>query len=413
MPTAQRVFERFLNREAARKLASRFVRAMSYDEAKRTLGISPRDNPSPDEVTKRYRERIKETMRTSPGAAKTQEEFKDLNIAKDTLLGQFDRRRPDGSPNTPDAAPPSPRNGPRTPPGGGFNPEDEFRRKKEEPAPMPEGVPFAAALSGLGNVDWKILTTGYWGYDVVVETEEPRTTYFAYTAEFILVGRTDSHYVFAKMTKKTNARGSSTYEVKDKFARWEAFKTGFPIERDLLKLAPKVISALRERARGGRTKFSVIEGTLTEDRMNNFRGTLSLPDAVAGSGILADGANDSSLKGRKVQVELEPVHNKEKHKALRDSGSREWHHGYDWFVYVNGKKYELDEREVEGLQKTYILISVFSYDYDKGKKNLTRLRGTRMKMGPRAALEALAKALKSGPLKDKIQQVADSFPAEK
>lgn len=410
MSAAHRVFRRFIDQQAAGKVASRFLRAMSRDEAKRTLGISPRETPTAEEVTKRYRERIKETMRSSPDAAKSQEEFKDLNIAKDTLLGQFDRKEPGKGPNAPETR--SPHHPPRQPPGG-FNPEDDVRNKKqpEEPPPVPVGVPFAAALSGLGHVDWKILTTGHWGYDVLVESEEPRQVYFAYTAEFILMGRTDSHYVFAKMTRKINRRGTSVHEDKNVISRWDAFKSVIPLDRDLLKFAPKAIASLREQARGGRAKFMVIDGTLTEEKLSRFRGNLSLPDAIAGSGILAEGANTSTLKGRKVQIEVEPILNRAKRDAWKASPDynetrADLHLAYDWFVYVNGKKHQLSDAELARLKKNYFLFALYSYDYE-GKKNLTRLRGSRLfKMSAKEALQKLAEALDPGPVRAAAEEAA-------
>jgi hypothetical protein len=232
--------------------------------------------------------------------------------------------------------------------------------------------------------------------------------YLAYTADFILIGRTQSHYVFAKLTRKTNRRSSGNQKAE--VARWQALKIERPDTADLLKLAPKVIVGLREKAHGGRPKFSVLDGTLTEDKLEHIRGTLSLPDAIIGSGILADDAPGvGGLKGRKVQIELEPVYSRDKHKVLKDNKAREWHLGYDWYLYINGKKSELNEREIEGLKKNHILSAVFSYDYGNGKKNLTRLRGGTMKFSPKEALEQLIKALDPGPARDAVAKAAEAF----
>lgn len=409
MPVAQRIFQRFFDQRTARQVTSRFVWAMSRDDAARTLGLDPRKFPTDADVVERYRAKIKDVMRSSPNAAQTQEEFKDLNIAKDTLLGQFDRKRPGDGPNAPETRAQRP----------DFK-QDDFRqddwqddsrrtkKEPEEPAPIPEGEPFTAALQGLGNVDWKILSNGYWGYDVVVETEgPPRKVYFAYTADFILIGRTHSHYVFAKLSKKTNSRHGSR-EHTNEVARWQTLKIERPTTTDLLKLAPKVIAGLREKAHG-RAKFSVLEGTLTETMLDYSRKTLSLADAIIGSGILGDDSPVGGIKGRKVQIELEPIYNRDKHKVLKDNKSREWHLGYDWYLYINGKKSELNEREVEGLEKHYILSAVFSYNYENGKKNLTRLRGGTMKFSPKDALEQLVKALDPGPSRDAVAKAAEAF----
>ncbi len=416
-PTAHRVVRRFLDQRTARKVASRFVWAMSLQEARRILEIPKGEQPSDDEIRKLYSERIRKVIKDSPGARTDSEAFKELNIAKDTLLGQFESKRP-GQPNAPEP------DGVRR-----RDPRDDRRvdRDDDPPPPTPEGMPFSSALSSLGNVEWKILTTGHWGYDVLVDAQSDivkmaedaredarRSVYFAYVGEYILVGSTDTHYVFAKLTRRRNVRNIGN---KGEIIRWDSFKTAIPISENLVKRAPKVIEKLRGKTRG-RPKFMVLEDKPTEERLEKFRGTLSLADAIAGSGILPEGADTSGVDGRKAQVEVEPVLNREKFKAWKaDPTKRQFEHmGYDWYIYVNGRKTELSADEVMKLQKNHFLMAVFSYDYSKGKKNITRLKGggrRSLKPGAKESLGMLADGLDSGPLRTTVEQAAEAAPEAK
>ncbi len=416
-PTAHRVVRRFLDQRTARKVASRFVWAMSLQEARRILEIPKGEQPSDDEIRKLYSERIRKVIKDSPGARTDSEAFKELNIAKDTLLGQFESKRP-GQPNAPEP------DGVRR-----RDPRDDRRvdRDDDSPPPTPEGMPFSSALSSLGNVEWKILTTGHWGYDVLVDAQSDlvkmaedaredarRSVYFAYVGEYILIGRTDTHYVFAKLTRRRNVRNIGN---KGEIIRWDSFKTAIPISENLVKRAPKVIEKLRGKTRG-RPKFMVLEDKPTEERLEKFRGTLSLADAIAGSGILPEGADTSGVDGRKAQIEVEPVLNREKFKAWKaDPTKRQFEHmGYDWYIYVNGRKTELSADEVMKLQKNHFLMAVFSYDYSKGKKNITRLKGggrRSLKPGAKESLGMLADGLDSGPLRTTVEQAAEAAPEAK
>lgn len=403
MAVASRVFRRYLDQSTARRVVARLFWAMSRDQAKRVLNL--RGEPSEDEVNQAYRARVHETIRKPGGVAGNEAELKDLNIAKDTLRGQFDRKDPgSGAPNAPEG--PGRSQGRPPPP-----PREE--EPPMPPPPPPDGEPFAAALHGLGNVDWKIATEGKGGSEPIYEEGfEPgnRKLYWLETDVFILVGRTDSHWVFAKLERRMHTR--KDHRDKTVLVRWVAEKVTQPADKDLLKVGPKVIKGLREGAYRN-ARYAVIEGTLTEDNIAKKvrQSRLLFPDAVLGSGILGEGAPEPA--GRKVQVELEPVLNREKYKAVQAAGTRDWHLAYDWFVHLNGKKSQLNDGEVDALSKTHLFIGVFGYDYSKGKKNLTKLRGSRFKMGPSFALRELARALDPGPTKDAVQRAADSFPEAK
>lgn len=408
MTVASRVSERFLDQETARRVAHRVLFAMSDSEAKKVLKFHVKDRPTREEINDKFRALVKQTIQQNPGAGADQAELRDLNIAKSTLLGELDRAnwRPEDE-------------------HGNRAPVREVRKKEwtrvpnepDEPPPVPEGEPFAAAMSGLGHVEWKIMTDGEYKYDVLVEPDGPgkglvvvtaadevrRKVYFANRAEFILIGRDANHYVFGKLIRRHNSRSNTgSAEV----VRWLSSKEVYPLSKDLLKLAPKVVKELRGKGRRV-AKFKVIEGTLTENDFKHFRGTLSLPDAISGSGILAEGADTSALQGRKTQVEIEPILNKEKWKAWKANPAlrADEHLAYDWVVYINGKKHALSENEVVRLKKNYFLFALYSYDY-QGKKNLTRLKGGGFKMPAKEALEKLAEGLDSGPVKSTVESAA-------
>lgn len=400
MAVAHRVSRRYLDQRTARQVVARLVWAMSRDQAKRVLKLPDNPEPSETDINRAYRALVTQAIRENPGAAADQTALTELNIAKDTLRGQFDRHRREG-PNAPE---------PSTPP----NSRTRERPREEEapppdPPPVPPGDPFTVMFHSLGNVDWKIATGGAHKSEYIVESEgPPRKGYWLESDDIILVGKTDTHYIFAKITR----RHSSRQDHRDKtfFVRWEGFKMARPIDaHDLMKLAPKVIKGMREGAHGV-AKFSVLEGTITEENIQKQvrRTRLSFPDAALGSGLLAEGGAEAPTD-RKLQIELEPIQNREKWKAVKDSGAvGKWYRGYDWFVHVNGKKTQLNEDEVEGLERTYILSGVFGYDFKK-KINLTRLRGGRMKYGPKDALEQLAKALHPGPLRETVLKAAQAF----
>jgi len=162
-------------------------------------------------------------------------------------------------------------------------------------------------------------------------------------------------------------------------------------------------------------KFRVLDGTFHEKDLS-IRAGLSLKDAIIGSGAMP--AESTGLKGRKMVVTVEPIQTKDSYKAYKDyiaaGGSKQdTYRAYNWLVEVNGKGRSLDMAEVAALDKNYFLSAVFSYDYSKGRKNISNLRGGRMSAGAAEALKLLHKALHGGPLKEQVGEAAIQMAAQK
>lgn len=404
MALARRVFRRFLDYETARRVVARLIWGMSRDRAKEVLQLPRSGDPSDAEIDAAYRKLVRDAIRSNPGVAKNQEALKELNIAKDTLRGQFDRKNPGTGPNAPEQG--RQQNQYRPPP-----PPPRPSDKDWRPPPPPDGEPFAAALHGLGNVDLRIMTEGQRTSEPIYEPdwsrENTQGVYWRDTVDYILVGKTATHWVFAKLQQCTHSRRD--VRAREIPARWTAMKVTMPVDKDVLKGGPKVIKALREGARRV-AKFAVIEGTLTEENIaRQVRSSrLSFLDAVIGSDILGSGA--SAPTNRKIQVELEPVYNRAKRQDAAELRAllphMNWDHlEYDWFVFINGKKTQLNNGEVNTLARSSLLRLVFGYRYDKGKRNLTRL-----KKEPRFVLEELARVLDPGPTRDAVLKAAEAFP---
>lgn len=72
---------------------ARLFFAMSMEQAKILLGFPPGSSPNRDEVTKAYRARIIENKGLHPDLGGDQTELVQLNVAKDTLIGQLTPER--------------------------------------------------------------------------------------------------------------------------------------------------------------------------------------------------------------------------------------------------------------------------------------------------------------------------------
>jgi hypothetical protein len=162
-------------------------------------------------------------------------------------------------------------------------------------------------------------------------------------------------------------------------------------------------------------KFLVLDGTVTLADLKK-RADLSLKDAILGSGAMAAGES-KGLQGRKKMVTIEPIFDREKWKKLKEEQGRVMGdvaaHAYNWIVEVNGKGRSLGDDEIEALIKNRFMSYVYSYDYDKGKKNLTRLRGGMMSAGSTDSIRLLFEALHPGPLKTEVGEVLEQLTGVK
>lgn len=386
-------------RTSARHVAERYLVALSMAQAWETLGLNPRDNPSDAEINAAYRAKIRSLIQADPESVKDQVMMSPLNQAKDILLGNLrpDRGGPYVPPRRNQNKPPSPE--------GGWRPEDKVHKKAPDPPPVPEGAPFSSALGRAGSVTWKVGSPDG-GYESKAY-EDDHGWYSLTRTGYVLLGETSSHYVVAKLVRIRSHRNDD-YKLSLDVYRWELeVAMPFPKTINFLKVVPKT---LKEMVKSSRVRFYVIDGALTEENLIKRRGSLSLRDAILGSGLV-DASEDKSLKGRKIQVEIEAFRNEDKLRAMRKEKARrnDWYLGYDWFLYLNGKKYELSASEVVNLGKSYLLMVLYKDgDYSKGKRNITRMRGGSFGLGAKDTLTQLAeKVIQSAAVKDVLLKAAD------
>lgn len=402
-------------RVAARYFEYRYAQlilAMSMGEAKEILGFPPGTTPSPSEVTKAYRAKA---FANHPDRGGDPEKMVEINVAKDVLMGE---RAPTGAP------PRGRRPDPSSPPGG-WQPEDKY--KPPPPPPPVEGKSFSQVMSSMPNVEWKFVSGT--AYDSVSKPHEPEPEgpYKFYTQRYygwVLYGQTEGNHVFAGIRVVSNGskRGDRTpmSEILSSDG-WEGFYTTAPRKLNLIRLAPKMVKGIFDGLDGLQTartrpkKYQVLSGSFTPAVLQNQAG-LTLKDAIIGSGSMPAGA--AGLKGRKKVVTVEPVYDRDKFKALKEELGRvmgtDYHRAFNWKVEVNGKGRTLDGDELERLNKNGFLWGVFKYDYDKGKKNISRLRGGKWSgAGAATALNLLYEALHGGPLKEEVKQAAEQVAATK
>ena len=363
--------------------------AMSLAEAKDTLGFTPRSTPTNDEVNQAFRTKYIENRKTHPDSGGDPELATKLNVAKDTLQGKL---RPDRG--TPGYQPPRDTQREEE----ARKQHDEYKRKESKPTPPPPGSSLSSALPS--GVDWRVLSDSTYEQEWV--TDDDGDAYQAVTRLSVAFGKNSSGYVAARISSVSHGRS----RVKSVTA-YTAQAMSFPAKVAFLKIAPKTVKEMLGKAAFRRPKFKVLSGTLASSDMTGF--TLSLKDAVLGS-ELVDASQDSSLKNRKIQVEIEPILDKARLKAWRASGAmknQKLYTVYDWILYINGKKSQLTPQEVEGIHNNSFIFVVYGYDYTKGRKNITKMRGGRMKASAAEGLKYLADGLKSGPAKQAVLLAAE------
>lgn len=386
-------FDNISRRVAVRYFEARYAKlilSMSMSEAKEILGFPPNAQPSVSEVTKAYRTKAFENHPDRGGDPK---KMVDVNVAKDILMGV------------------------RPPEGARWNPPTPPKQQYKPPPPPPpvEGKSFSQVLSSMpSGVDWKFISGS--AYNNVVKTRDGEPNYMRHYHGWVLYGQTESNHVFAGIQSESNFSDRI-----EKYAVWDGFSTSAPRNVDLLKLAPKMVASIIRGFAGLENaskyampkKYKVLDGNITiKDLMS--RADLSLKDAIIGSGALPAGS--PGLKGRKKMVTVEPIFNREVWKKIKTEEGRVLggdYRAFTWVVEVNGKGRTLEEDELERLKKNYFLFSIYGYDFTKGKKNLSRLRGRMFGAGAAKALTLLHEALNNGALKQEVGEAAEQMAASK
>jgi len=396
MGIAEKVAQRFFEDRYARLL-----QAMSMGEAKTILGFPPGSSPTPQEVSKAYK---RQSFENHPDRGGSHDKMVEINVAKDILTGERSPTGPGGQRQRP-ARPSTP------------------YKQRPDPPPM-KGNNFSQALSGVpSGVDWKFVSGA--GYQSDMESHEvdgESFNYHRYYYGWVAYGQTETHHVFVGVQAKVGGNLSPMplkQAIQEGSVEWQGFHIGAKRSLNLIRLAPKMVKQILAGLpglKGSRVlpkKYKVMNGPLTVNILTQGSAGLSLKDAIIGSGAMPAGS--AGLKGRKAVITIDPVFDRVKYKKLRDEGARgtEYHQAYNWVVEVNGRGRELKDDEVERLSKNNFLSGVYSYDYEKGKKNLTRLRGGFLSFGAADAIRLLAEALNSGSLKAQITAAAEQMTAAK
>lgn len=400
MPNSiDRIAHRVITRLAAERIASRYLYAklflaMSLQEAKVILGFPPQAFPTADEITKAYR---RKAIENHPDRGGSHEKMVEVNVAKDILDGKSRATfRPE---------PPPPR--PKPPP-------------PKEPDEVLEGQSFEDAMGNSGvpaGVEWKFISVPEWYWE---------KSFYPSHRIWVLYGQTDEKHVFLAFKQRGESSGTvptdkgNTKIMKD----WQSSEIDVPISQNIAKIAAKYIKLLADgwtdvpkmptpkkyiAWSGGKPTEVLVEKTPRS-------GGAALKDILAGTGLLND--DDPTIAGRKSVVEVFTKTSMERYnrcKKLKAEGKIPYvtnAHQYDFFVRVNGKTEQLEDETIEKMIRVFIPF-VLSWEISEGApKNLTRMRGGRLKIGPKEAIAELLKCLTGEPawLKEALKKAFEEYP---
>lgn len=390
--TAKRVASRFASEERY----ARLFLAMSLQEAKAVLGFPPGAIPSPEEVSKAYKVKA---LENHPDRGGSHEKMVEVNVAKDLLLGKG-KPTPDAGGSAGDWVRDWYKNSPGGT-GGGYQ-----QRQKREPPPVVETIPgddFGTAVSKAGaptTIEWKCVSKPV--YAVVKEKR-------AWNSDiWTLVGVTDQKF----WVLSVKLRLGNTYFDADRNGNvqvdpgWQANLVSLPRNKDPLKILPKLVRSPSVLFEDGTVadppkKWVVWEGgRLTEHGVKRVKGSggAALKDVLAMTGIVSGEA--AGVSGRKSVVEMIPRYNKAKAEQLRkEQGGKVYAYQlFDYEVRVNGKSDMLSADTIKNLEKNHFIMAVFDYNPSDGvAKQLSKLRGSRLRVDASTAIRMLADSLTGEP----------------
>jgi hypothetical protein len=392
------------NRAAASQFEDRYARmfnAMSLDQAKSTLGFSPRYNPTPDEIVKAYRSKA---IENHPDRGGDPEKMVAINVAKDILDG---KARPSSGAGAGRANPYN------RPPSGGWAEEDKVR--KPEPPKVVEtipGTPFSVPGMLLPPAEIKFISKTAYGS----AKPNPDATYTYSYDMWAIYAQSRTHHIFVGLRH----RPENFYFDRDKGGRvniaesWEFVQEAYPISKDIMKIAvtaiKKVMTGWNDNLKpmrqlkyvawpGGR----LTEAALAKIKSGGFSGGAPLKDVLIGQSL----AGDAAAEGRKTNVEMYYKGNKEKrqkyNERLRAGEHLDQWLSYDWFVRVNGTEYLLTDKTIDNLTKKHFMSYVLkANELGEGiPKNLTKMKGSpwrhSLALKAHEALDLLVDALSGEP----------------
>ncbi len=400
MPNSiDRIAHRVLTRLAAERIASRYLYAklflaMSLQEAKTILGFPPQSSPTADEITKAYR---RKAIENHPDRGGSHEKMVEVNVAKDILDGKSRATfRPEPPPPRPKPPPPK-------------EPDEVLAGQSFEDAMGNSGVP--------AGVEWKFISIPEWYWE---------KSFYPSHRIWVLYGQTDEKHVFLALKQRGESSGTvptdkgNTKIMKD----WQSSEIDVPISQNIAKIAAKYIKLLADgwtdvpkmptpkkyiAWSGGKPTEVLVEKTPRS-------GGAALKDILAGTGLLND--DDPTITGRKSVVEVFTKYSSERYarsKKLKAEGKISHlnnAHQYDFFVRVNGKTEQLEDETIEKMVRVFLPF-VLSWEISEGApKNLTRMRGGRLKHGPKEAIAELLKCLTGEPawLKEALKKAVAEYP---
>jgi hypothetical protein len=335
--------------------------AMSLEEAKVKLGFPPGSTPSDNEVNKAYRAKIIQNKQVHPDLGGDQTELVELNVAKDTLLGQLTPERTYERP---------------TPGGGGGGgarwsppPKQEitFEEAKSR-ASVPTGVIWMfvtePARSGYSSDESMRQATGYVYYG---QTEQKHV--------FVVVEhlQKEDYYI-------GGGPGIDTWSIRD---------FSYPKqEGEVLQpawLYGNVVKGFK-MFKYVEKRFNSMVVDLPPDwhlheRIPNTKET-SIKHWLVNKGVLPE--DDPSVVNRKNVVEL-TVESRGSSYSFSQHSIQEGRPKEPpvLVLTINGKNYKLSERDASKFYETWprpVLDEIFGdYYYDGSKKTLSKLAPARRK----------------------------------
>lgn len=358
--------------------------AMTLEEAKTALGFPPTSAPSPGDIKSAWKTLA---FKSHPDRGGDEETMKELNAAKDILLG---KARPSYSRSSPGYS------SPNYPSSGGEADWGDFQPKEHQY----EVVTFeeAKAKSNLpSGVTWKFVTPmqsgrGGWSGDSSSKTSKA----------FVAYGVKDKQHVFAGASNSYDysgfVGGGHTIDI------WTIEVVQIPMKKDEGKnpawLYRNVVSTLKKLGLDAKFNSKVMDadGWKFKEKLPKGKG-VSIKHWLVNSGEVS--ADDSSVAGRKQVVELEY------HRSYMEKpGFHEVETGYSTdhlkiVLNLNGKSVDLSKGDTQKVVKSRLLTVVYGARlYDGSKKNLTRMRNGKRVM------EWLVKNLKD--LKDQDVAVLEA-----
>jgi len=346
------------NRVAYRYLYARVLQAMSMGDALEALGFPPGSSPTPQDISKAYKE---QAFRNHPDRGGDPKKMVEINVAKDVLEG---KERPSGGY------------------GGGYQTPTRapYREPKEIKVTFEEAKQQAGIPSG---VEWLFVTQPHYSGYSSDEFENK-------TSGWVAVGKTDSKWVFVGVEYHRRAAyfpGSGTpKEQVYSIASTELGRTeGRPL--DVSTAYEGILKAWR--------KFQWLEkkfnAKVTDARNWKFQDGAPRGRAVSVKNFLLNLAEESGVAGptpgaapRKwvVEVEYEKMpYGEDRNNPPPGFFKPKYLNPYKLRLVFSGKPYELTEPQMERLSKLqfggkdFMEYMFGQYYYGGERKVLTRKRG--------------------------------------